>query len=71
VKGEAITQKSFGRKWVKNYENIYMVELEKQQDEDLFLANNRLKSILKKGTMTQVTTIITDHISGQQSFHYY
>ena len=38
---------------------------------DVFLANNRLKSILKKGAITQVTTIKTDHISGQQSFHYY
>ena len=36
---------------------------------DVLLTKNRLKSILKKGTMTQGTTIETDHISGQQSFH--
>jgi len=35
----------------------------------VFLTNNRLKSILEQRPMTPVTSIKTDHISGQQSRH--
>ena len=36
---------------------------------DVFLTDNGLKSILEKRTMTPVTTIKTDRLSGQQSRH--